>query len=389
MPLTGARRTADSSPRSLRPYRLLTVRAVAVALVALLLLDVWLRVAPPPFPESFRFPKVTTQGFDEYVDFMAREDRVRVAVVGDSVTQGLFVDRADTQPAFMNRMYAEQGRDVRAYNLGISAAHPNDDLAVVSHLIDSEAADVIVIAFSYHFFLSRASSHDWDLRYPQLWRDPEVFAPIADEPGVRRYLNDPDVTELPFTDRMSERIGGIWRLYGSRDAYAAMLFDTSAPLKFQEQLDYSVLGKKRPVIERPALEDFNLATLSTYFDGRRLDLDSAPMRYLQLTLQVARDAGIPVVVVANPTDVTVLEYHDLMTAEDYRAEMDVVRAFVEAEGADFVDLGVDFPFDTLADTMHPVPAGYEVMAERTIEAVEPHVRRAEDERLDRAGGDPR
>jgi len=366
-----------------KPYRFLTVRAVVIALVLLALLDIALRTVPAfdAFPDDFRFPKVTTMGFQDYTRFMAREDGVRVAVVGDSVTQGLCVERNETMPAHLDARYEAAGRDVHAYNFGISAAHGNDMLAAVSKIADEGAADVVVIMFSYHFFLEVFGEHEWDLRYPQLWRDPSVFGPFEKDPYVTRYTRSVAETES-WVEDAAGTIGRGWKLYGSRDAYAASVLEKTAPEALRTTWEQEIWGKEPVVWTHPKdLGGYNRGRLAWYFDGRRLNTHSPQMNYLRKAIQRARAEGMQVVLLSTPLDVNILEEFDLLTWEDYADEMRRMDEFATEEGAVFFDAGEGgFPYNTLADTIHPLGPGYAEMAKRTEAAIEPIVSELEAEK---------
>jgi hypothetical protein len=360
--------------------KLLTIRAVTVALVLLFALDVAIRVFGLPwFPEDFRFPRVTTSGYPEYVDYMRRYPGPRVAVIGDSVMQGLFSDRSKTMPAYMNAIWDAETTSPpgpRAFNFGVSAAHANDLYAMVTDITSRKAADVVVVHFNYPF--SIMGRDPYALRYPQLWQDAASFAPFQNDPLVTRYTKAPDQRTWP--ERGRQLLEQVWRLYGARDAFAAAWFESSAPEAWQKRYtewERSQEGSSGPPPARKLLpRDFSRAQLSAIWSGPDFADGQPNIEYLRLMLRKAKAEGIPMVVTSGPVNLPILEYWGVLDKARYQRNVAFIRRLVQSEGGTFVDLSDDVSPRYVADSVHPFPEGYLLMAEETVKAVDPFLRDA-------------
>jgi hypothetical protein len=335
-------------------------------------------------PRDYRFPQVTTMGFFDFIGEMKRSPDVRVAVLGDSVTQGLFVDRDHTLPAYLNALYARKKAPVRAFNFGLSGAHGNDILAETAHITSRKAADVLVIQLSYIMYMEQSGMINWLNRYPELWKDPAVFAPFENDSLVRYYTRN--ASAQPPTP-LSSALGSVWRLYGARDTYAAMAFDKTAPDAVSAWVDRRVIGTPvPPEPSHPELKDYNRGRFRAYVKYG-LRPNNPQIRYLRLALRKAKSEGVPVIVVMSPIDVAVAERFGLLTEKRFREDVAQFRSIVESEGATFVEVRAGFPMETLGDFVHPLSIGYEALASRTAEAIAPAVADAERKRV--SGGEAR
>ncbi len=360
-------------------------RPLFIAVLALIVLDLMLRSSLYPwFPQDFRLPRTSTMGYERYLEFMGSDIGVRIAVVGDSVVQGIAVERRDTLPAKWDAFYAAEGRDIDVFNFGISAAHAEDLYPVVAAIANRGAADLIVYYFNYPFY--NDSKKPYSGRYPELWDRNRVgsFEPAANNPLV-----DPTRAEqagLTLDDRIGSAVGWVWRLYQERDTINALLLDGTPSSWLRRHVNYQYGAFHWvPKWIKLSPDQFDEASLREMWRTTLLTPDNVQLSYLRLAVEKARYEGVPFVLVWGPINEQVAREYDLVDPDDYAANRSLVRRIVEENGGTFVDLAVDFPPELLADSVHPFAKGYSWMADRLAVELAPQVDALQAARREEAG----
>lgn len=349
------------------------LRPFAIALAFLVVLELIFRSPLLPwFPEDFRMPRVSTIGYTQYLDWMEQRDTVRIAVVGDSVIQGIAVERDGTLPAQWDALYEADGQPVDVFNFGISAAHAEDFYPVVAAIANRKAADMVVVYFDYPFY--EADSKPYSGRYPELW-DPDVMGPVApheNEPLVDQSRSR--TSTLTTEARISEAAGRIWRFYGERDYVNAVLFDgtPSSWLKYHVNYQRGRFSYLPQWVKLP-IDQFDAERLRTMWKTPRLSEDNIQLTYLRLAIEKAAAEGLPFVLVWGPVNEAVVAEYKLVDPTDFAANRELVRTLVERNGGTFVDMAAGFPPEYLADSVHPFKSGYAFMADRLAETLAPRV----------------
>lgn len=349
------------------------LRPFVIAAVLLVLLDLVFRSPLMPwFPSDYRMPRISTIGYTQYLDWMASRDTVRIAVVGDSVIQGIAVERDGTLPAQWDALYAAEKAPVDVFNFGISAAHAEDLYPVVATIANRRAADMVVVYFDYPFYEDVETPYSG--RYPELW-DPDVvggFAPHADEPLV-----DPSravVGTLAPDARIGAAVGRVWSLYGQREYINAVLFDgtPSGWLKYHVNFQYGRFSFLPQWIKlRP--DQFDADNLAAMWQTTRLTEENIQLTYLRFAVEKAAAEDLPLVLVWGPVNDEVVAEYDLVDPDDYEANRELVRSIVERNGGTFVDMAKGFPQEDLADSVHPFKSGYTFMAHRLATELAPQI----------------
>lgn len=347
-------------------------RALIIALVILVAVDVVVRLAHPvTLPDDYRMPDRTLIGYDELVTSAARQDGVRIAVVGDSLVWGTLATAGDTLPAHLTDTLAERGLTARAYNFGLSGAQSAEILPVVANLVEERAADVIVIPFDYRFYSEREPVKR---RYPGLYDRVSDWGPAADDPAVK--LAAPTKSAAPtFEDRVSEAVGRVWALYGRRDYFAAALLgDTpknsarAALLRFRAKQE-----NDRPLFSKRAPQQLDATEVSKAFDVPPLDERNPHIAQLDAAIKIANERGTQVIVIGSPLDTQLLTEQNWWNRGAYADNMAWLSQHLGTQGAAFIDLTEALPSEKIGDTHHPLGPGYRAYAERLALELEPFV----------------
>jgi len=358
-------------------------RALVFALGFLVLLDLVLRMPLAlPLPDDFRLPNRTTMGYEEFVAQMGRDDNVRIAVVGDSIVWGGFAEPWDTLSAHLDDLYEKQGRPVSAYNLGMNGAHANDLMPLVADLVEERAADVVLLNFDMRFYADGSVVR----RYPELYE--KAASTLASAPADLLATGASEPATQTLEQRIDAAVSRVWRLYAMRDYLAAALFGDRPASALNHRMNRlradlfgpPLYGKKPP--SRLPLKDIREA-----FAVPELTEDNTQIRYLTSTLDLAREAGVAVVVFAGPADSKLLDSLDLWDRAAYEANLARVRRIVESHGGVFYAYTDAVPGALIGDSHHPLGAGYEALAEAIARDIDPLVSRAESDRAAGAGGE--
>lgn len=337
------------------------IRAVAwaFALLWLLLLELLLRVGvPTPIARYYRVPNRSSAGIGVVLDSLKRADGPRVAMVGDSITWGMFARRDQASGAYLERSLQRTfGPDARVGNLGLISAHPNDYVPVIVDLLEEDAVDVVVIQFDARFF---SVNHARDFRYPELYDRIE-------SPAARRAVADiapPPVTwsrPLPTAaqvDRTLSSASMIWRL---RHVPVTSVFDmkvgNDVTTELLRQLDDGdrVYSKKKP-------EKLPIERVKFDYDIPPYTENNVYFRDLSVALDMAKRQGVPVIVYAGPVDEELMNRLDLWDQQTYRRRVASAGSIIEKHGATFVDLTSAIPARYIVDTHHPRYEGYRTIA---------------------------
>lgn len=346
------KRADVTNPIGMRPF--------VIALLLLLGLDLLLR-APlfPAFPDDYRTPRATSMGLEEFVDWQAQRDGVRVAVVGDSVSQGYLMWRDQTYVALADDRYEDRERPVNVHNVALTAARGTDIARVTQEMATQNAADVIVMQFDYVFY---SDGETETARFPDLFEAP---AAVDTAPGIE--------------DELRAFMKKSWKLFESRDWINAALLDGSPAAALKARLDArdNVLYVGGPHPSRLGYDQINLDLLEKTWQVPEFTDDNLQIAPLRRGLAAARDAGIPVVLFMAPLNRDLGEHHGFYDDEMYRTNAAYVAALAAEEGARFVDLSGSVPPEHMIDSVHMLPAGHADLATALVRAIEPEVASAE------------
>lgn len=344
------------------PYRS-GVRPFLIAVLLLVVLDLLLR-APmfPAFPDHYRTPRATATAIQEFVAWQARRDGVRVAVVGDSVTQGYLMWRDQTYAARADDFYEAEGRHVNVHNLGLTAARGTDLARVIEQVVEQNAADVIVVQFDYVFYSDGATE---TARFPTLFEAPSS---VDATPAIERDLR--------------ALVQRTWKLVESRDWIDAALFDGSPAAALRARLDArdNVLYVGGPHPSRLAYDRINLEILEKTWQVPEFTDANLQIAAVRRGLAAAADAGIPVVLFIAPLNRDLGDHHGFYDDEIFRKNAAYIAALAADEGARFVDLSDAVPPRHMIDSVHMLPTGHEYLASELVRVIEPEVARAESRR---------
>jgi len=108
-----------------------------------------------------------------------------------------------------------------------------------------------------------------------------------------------------------------------------------------------------------------------------LSLEHENARLFLESVEHARAGGAHVVVVVTPLNRTGLRYQNALDESRYARNVAWMQQQVQARGGDFYEASKGFPDALIADSVHPLPAGYEELARRIAQRIDPAVRRAE------------
>ncbi|MHB1450942.1 MAG: SGNH/GDSL hydrolase family protein [Coriobacteriia bacterium] len=334
-----------------------------IAGVLLVLLDLLLRTPMfPAFPDHYRTPRATSTAVQEFVTWQAQRDGVRVAVVGDSVTQGYLMWRDQTYVARADDLYEAEGRAVNVHNLGLTAARGTDLARVIEQIVEQDAADLIVVQFDYVFYSDGATE---TARFPTLFTaSPSVEA----SPGIERDLRT--------------LVQRSWKLVESREWIAAALLDGSPAAALRARLDArdDVLYVGGPRPSRLAYDRINIEMLENTWRVPEFTDANLQVAAVRRGLNAAGDAGIPVVLFMAPLNRDLGDYHGLYDDAVFRKNAGYIADLAADAGARFVDLSDVVPPEHMIDSVHMLPSGHEDLASELVRVIEPEVARAESHR---------
>lgn len=352
------------------------LRPLIFAIIFLIITDLLLRLPIfPIFSEDFRIPKVTLMGYDEYIQYMKKQPGVRVAVIGDSVIEGLFVNSNETMPYYLNSIYQSQSRQVKVFNLGISAAHANDLFAVMSKLSSEKDVDLVVVNFNYPFYA--AGDNNQTRRYPELYRKVGDFAPFNNAPFLNYQQASDNQNNLE--DTITKKVKGFWQLYKYRDYLDAVIFHGAPAEIMKNDLNNRInrFITKKLAVSKLKVNQFNVNDLKKRFNVPPFSKDNIQINYFEKILQKAKHDGMKVVVINGPINFQVLDYYKVLNHKVYEQNIAYVKNIVEENGGVFINLADNFPEEYIADSVHPFKEGYKVMAERTAKGIEPIIQAEE------------
>lgn len=359
-------------------------RALLFALGFLLLLDLALRLPLPlPLPRDFRLPNRTSMGYEQLVAKMQRDPNARIAVVGDSIVWGGNAESWDTLSAKLGDLYRTQGRAVSAYNLGFNGGHANDLLPVIAELSTKHAADVILLNLDMRFYGERTVAR----RYPELYA--QAAGSLGSVPKDLMAIAATPTAPVDAEKKASKAVERVWRLYALRDYLAAAIFGeapASALNRFMNRTRANLFGP--PLYGKKAPSKLPLSDLKKAFALQPLTADNINVRYLTAALDIARAHGVPVIVFGGPVDSALLDQLKAWNRADYESNLSRMRIIVESHGARFQEYTDAVPGELIADSHHPLAAGYEALAKAMLPDLEPLVKAAltrREQARDRAG----
>ena len=154
---------------------------------------------PGPIPYTI---KVNSQGFrSPEIRQTNSLQRVRIAAVGDSVTDGFYVDNEATYPYFLRKLLQKDGWDVEVINAAHGGGSINKELAILRKNVLPFDPDIVILLF--------------------------VSNDIADIRGISRE----DLVDQKTYLNQSYQSPSLFRFFITRTAIGELFYDTYLHLK--------------------------------------------------------------------------------------------------------------------------------------------------------------
>jgi hypothetical protein len=311
---------ADKAKRGLAVFAVSI--AVVVALVALenLLIASY-------FPRLERLPEDVSPAYLKREIALIAASPPAVIFLGDSVVWGYRVEPGQTAVSILTR------RGCNCRNLALRAGSPPNDYAIVRLLLAAGVRPKAVV-----LEIDQKSFNASDADYARLLPGIAALATPLFAPADRRLLAPP--VESDGIARRSDRaLSSLWLLYAMRADIRGTYFPPPEEIPVTHPTADMYMG----TYDLTPLTDANLG-----------------VHFLTQTVDLLRDAGVPVIAFMTPTNHTLL--HDYIDSDAYRANGEFLKNLLERRGVRVVDLDTAFPSDLFFDNAHLRPAGQELLA---------------------------
>ena len=283
-------------------------------------------------------------------------DEYRVILIGDSSTWGFLLNNEATLSAYLNAagLHLEDGRQVRAYNLGYPVMSLTKDLLVVSYAMRYQP-DLIVWPLTLESF-----PYDKQLFPPLLQNNPQAVRALIEQYGLKLDPHDPNLKETGFWDQT---------IVGARRPLADLL-----RLQFYGMLWAATgIDQDIPADYTPRLEDLPAELDFHNLQPSHLSANDLAFDVLAAGVKMAGDT--PVLFINEPMFVSQGENSDIRynffyprwAYDDYRNLMAEQSA---ANGWHYTDLWNAVPASEFTNSaVHLTPSGSRQFAERIAEAI--------------------
>jgi hypothetical protein len=277
----------------------------------------------------------------------------RVLLIGDSSTWGWLLKPADTLAAQINRagLRTQDGRQVRAYNLGYPIMSLAKDLLIIDRAM-SYQPDLVIWLVTLESFPA-----DKQLFHPLLQHNPAAERSLIARYGLKLDPNDPQFVTPNLGDRT---------LVGSRrdlaDLLRLQLYGTLWAATGVDQ-DY-------PAQYEPAAVD--LEADNTFHGLQPPTLQTSDLAFDELQAGVQRIGKTPLLIVNEPilisngknSDVRYDFFYPRWAYDQYRTLM---AAQAHAGGWNYVDLWDLLPMKEFTNSaVHYTPAGAQTLAAQLL-----------------------
>lgn len=322
-------------------------------------------------------PTSALPGFVRHVERDSRPPKLRaVAFIGASPAWGDAV-REDslTVPAQFERIATARGGSTRVYNLACNGQLVGDSYFVARRVADD--VDLVVVQLTYHSF-NPAWREGTRQRYPEL---PRMLAVSVDAQSSR-VLGCEQSPKADLTGAVDRWLQANWRLYGARDRLMGVtvgstpesaLFERWQMLTmpgFEGEQEYVPAGSPfdelSPDEQMLAMDEFSSAGVFN------LDEDDSEVLMLDRLCEDLASEGVRAVFYMSPVNKEALESFGLFDAEQYEANVSVLRAIVAKHGHQFIDMNTEatFPSSAFADINHTTADGSRMVAEELAQRIE-------------------
>lgn len=284
-----------------------------------------------------------------------RADEYRVVLIGDSATWGWLLRNEDTLAGQLNamRLRAEDGRIVRAYNLGYPIMSLTKDLLLLSRAVQYQP-DLIVWLVTLESFPA-----DKQLAHPIVRRNADAVRLLITDYRLHSRPDDPALATPSFLDRTivgQRRALADWlRLQAYGALWGATRIDQHIPEAYEPaqrdlEADASFHGMLPPALPKEALA----------FD------------VLDAGIRMAAEAGADVLIVNEPIlispgrngDVRYNFFYPRWAYDQYRA---LLREHLQVRSVPYLDAWDLVPQEEFTNSaVHLTPVGSRILAQRIV-----------------------
>lgn len=282
--------------------------------------------------------------------------RLRIVCLGDSVTDGFYVDNPDTYPVILNDLLSRRGLDVEVINAARGGGSINKALVILRDRVLSLQPDIAVLTF--------VTNDLADLR----GRSPRELLSVGLEGGGKTPWVEALLTRCAIAESVTDMALRVRSPHYRRE-------DRSGVQPVQGQDRYVIPGNDRyEENARTFLE------LWRDVDGRLLreSLDDEMSYALDAYCDILRE----LIFLCHDNDIRLLftyfpAYPEVYLEECPDAFRRMLRTRVEAQGVEFLDLtpalregSKDGPLHLAPIDFHPNPRGYRVIAAAIADRLE-------------------
>jgi hypothetical protein len=285
-------------------------------------------------------------------------DEFRVLLLGDSSTWGWLLDNADTTAGLINAMNlkTEDGRTVRAYNVGYPIMSLTKDLLMLSRAIQYQP-DLIVWLVTLESFPA-----DKQLTHPIVQNNAEAVRKLITNYQLRSDPDDPSFVNPTLLDRT---------IVGQRRAIADWLrLQLYGPLWGATGIDQYI-----PAQFEPAQRDLEDDETFKDMQPPMLRKDALAFDVLNAGAKMAADAGVPTLIVNEPilisqgqnSDIRYNFFYPRWAYDQYR---DLLREHTARASLPYLDLWDLVPQEEFTNSaVHLTPKGSQMLADKLAEAM--------------------
>lgn len=344
----------------------LKLRVIFILLILLILLDQWVIWA---FKEQikgdgvFRLKAEEKHVVETYLDLICQDQGRRVLFIGDSVMFGS-ASKSDheTIPAYVAKMAQKRWPKERIhyYNLGFKGLSIGDAYYLLKRLKDkNHPFDLIVYDVNIGWFTDNLINRKLILElYDPDEVDWKTLSLEAPHKGIGDYLD--------------EHIMKYWKFYHYRYLVNHWIFGKPAATKFREEVNHFYYGIETE--EKKLLLPWYEKKWDDKFKGDwklgRVPYDTVQWSYFDQLFALMNEMSKESLAFIIPRNHELLERYDRIDYDEMEKVKAAIRQVAERNQVYLIDYEYLLDSKLFSDTVHPLPAGNQLIAKELINRIE-------------------
>lgn len=345
---------------------------IIIVIIALFLIDLSVKLYEDKLAEEPAQVRLLTHEADSIQALrrlVKKSDGFKIVFVGDSIVFGPTGSQRETIPFYLQQELRKKypDKNIQVFNYGYKGYGISETFLMLNTVRDLKV-DMVVFGVNFNWF-----NRDKVVEYTNALKvDPTVFdKPKLQELGIK-IDNSRDNS---WNIRLSNLLSDNWALYRNRSNIAAYLLNKSL---IEKLYDYKsgIYEPKTAAEQKKYWQDIKLPWYEKNFENSfatngkiwwiNTGENNVQVKFYRLIMDMLNQNHNRIFFYATPVNYEMLDHYKKIDHVRFEQSLNKLRNISRPEDTNFTDLTSSIPGKYFADSVHMMPAGNKLTAQKLV-----------------------